>query len=911
MNETGATGARRNQADRAALWGVAGLTLFAFGLRLFHIDADSIWWDEGISLYLARGSWAALLMDRAGRLHPPLYFMLLKLWISLAGDSVFAARAFSLLTGLPGVALAYNVARRYAGRTAGWVAAGLAATAAVFVTYAQEVRVYALLPVMTLLMLALAGRVSRRPEKRGLWAALALVEAVALLLHYLSAISILYVNLWLIVHLWQRRREVWQAWLVSQLAALALVLPWLALVFSSRAHVSQQFALGSSLSIDPLPLPGVVKLVWTFLMSGHDRARFVPTLTTLAGVFGALLVVGALWLVATRRDRQHVGGWSLFDWLLPLAVATSLWALRPLSHPRYTMLWAGTLWVWAGIVLARFIGSRRWPERLYGTLGLLVALVLSGFSIRAYLFDPFFAKQDIRGVAALLREWAESGDVALVPWQDQSLPYYDTAPARVEMLDFREPNTAWESLADLTGDAGRIFVMEYDHTTRDPLGLTAYALEHAGALEEVVALRGVSVAIYRLGGPFTPPELQPIDVDLGEARLVGIQADPAPSDNALTVALAWQAGQTSEPLKATVQLLDSLGNTVALNDRVLLDPLRHTSDEWPPGTRVVNTYVLPLPQGTPPVTYDVGVALYPAAENRPGDVQAVTQVALLPPTGAPGDPYAIGDLGLDPSVSGQLTPGLALTGALYFPREARPGDSIDVMLRWGTSAPLPDLEPALRLEKDGETILDLPQKPANGQYPTDAWPIGEVVLDRRRLTLPPDAPPGSLDFSAELDGEAISLGELVVVGGSSFETPQPQHQTDAQFGDVARLVGYDLSGEAIGGGQPLRVTLYWQAGPSAPAGTDYTVFAHLIDASGGVVGQHDYPPVWGQRPTSGWRVGEYLVDVHDVSLLDGVSPADGQAHLEIGLYDPATLERLPLPDGSDAAILNVPIDLPQ
>jgi hypothetical protein len=248
---------------------------------------------------------------------------------------------------------------------------------------------------------------------------------------------------------------------------------------------------------------------------------------------------------------------------------------------------------------------------------------------------------------------------------------------------------------------------------------------------------------------------------------------------------------------------------------------------------------------------------------------------------------------------------------LYFPRETRPGDTIDVLLRWEASSLLPDLEPTLQLEANGETVIDLPEKAANGQYPTDEWSAGETVLDRRRMTIPADAPSGNQNLSVGLDGEDVTLGELLVVGGSTDERPQPQHVADEQFGDVARLVGYDLSGGSIAEEQPVRVTLYWQATQPDPDGTDYTVFAHLIDARGTLVGQHDYPPVWGQRPTSGWETGEYLVDVHDVSLLDGVSPIGGQAQLEVGLYDPDTLERVLLPDGEDAAILNVTIDLPQ
>jgi hypothetical protein len=565
------------------------------------------------------------------------------------------------------------------------------------------------------------------------------------------------------------------------------------------------------------------------------------------------------------------------------------------------------LWVWIGIVLGRLVADRGWIGRALGTVGLLLALALNGLAIHAHFFNPHLANHDVRGVAALLRERAAPGDVALVPFKDQSLSYYDTSPASVTMIEFRDLDIAWDALVDATRNAGHIFVMQYEHATRDPLGVTAYALERAGTLEEVIPFWGLDVFVYRLEGPVEPPALEPVDVDLGAAQLVGVRADPAPGDEAMTVALAWQTVEQTGPLKATVQLLDHLGNKIAQDDRQLLDPLRRTSDEWPLGETVVNTYVLPLPKGTPPVTYEVAVGVYPAAETQPGALQPVTEVTVLPPTGRQGDPYEVGDLGLDSTINGELAPGLRLSATNYFPREARPGDSIDVTLRWKASSDLPDLEPALRLTGDDATLLDIPQKPANGQYPTDAWSTGETVLDRRRLHLPSDAPPGTLTLSVVLGDREVELGNLLLVGGSTFLAPQPQYPTDVQFGQVARLVGYDLSGDEISPEEGIQLTLYWQA--SGPVETDYTVFTHLVDETGELVGQHDFPPVWGMRPTSSWQPGEYLVDVHDVRLLDGVSPSPREAQLMVGLYDPDTLERVLLAGGGDAAQLEAVIEL--
>src|SRR5690606_24796252 len=68
------------------------ILLLAFWLRLFLLDGQSLWWDEGISLHLATSSLAEIVANRVVNIHPPLYFFLLKLWVALTGTTVFAAR---------------------------------------------------------------------------------------------------------------------------------------------------------------------------------------------------------------------------------------------------------------------------------------------------------------------------------------------------------------------------------------------------------------------------------------------------------------------------------------------------------------------------------------------------------------------------------------------------------------------------------------------------------------------------------------------------------------------------------------------------------------------------------------------------------------------------------------------------
>jgi hypothetical protein len=72
----------------------------------------------------------------------------------------------------------------------------------------------------------------------------------------------------------------------------------------------------------------------------------------------------------------------------------------------------------------------------------------------------------------------------------------------------------------------------------------------------------------------------------------------------------------------------------------------------------------------------------------------------------------------------------------------------------------------------------------------------------------------------------------------------------------------------------------------------YRVFVHLVDEDGQIVTQSDGEPAGWSRPTTGWAVGEFVVDRHILRLPDGLLMED--LVLRIGLYDVENGQRLPV-----------------
>jgi hypothetical protein len=103
-------------------------------------------------------------------------------------------------------------------------------------------------------------------------------------------------------------------------------------------------------------------------------------------------------------------------------------------------------------------------------------------------------------------------------------------------------------------------------------------------------------------------------------------------------------------------------------------------------------------------------------------------------------------------------------------------------------------------------------------------------------------------------------------------------------------------------GDPVALALTWQTHTALD--TPYTVFVHLIEPGNPVpVAQQDGQPVGGLKPTTTWVPGQAVLDRHAVILPTHLDEEPGQLDILVGLYDPATLERLPVDGGGDSVLI--------
>jgi 4-amino-4-deoxy-L-arabinose transferase-like glycosyltransferase len=245
------------------------------------------------------------------------------------------------------------------------------------------------------------------------------------------------------------------------------------------------------------------------------------------------------------------------------------------------------------------------------------------------------------------------------------------------------------------------------------------------------------------------------------------------------------------------------------------------------------------------------------------------------------------------------------------------GKPIEVILYWQASDPIHEdyLSTAHLLGREFVSVGQVDRFPASGMVPTSHWLPEQIWRDVYHIYTIDDAiAPALLRLQVALydpeleenlsaygpDGEPIELllvGEARLAAGREMEL-SPTNSLDAALADGITLGGYDLNPQPAYPGEMLQVTLYWQATGRPSKG--YTVFIHLLDTGGNQVAVADGPPVNGDYPTYLWRAGEQIVDDHIMTLPADLPP--GEYQMAVGLYDPATLNRVPLLNGQGDAI---------
>lgn len=159
---------------------VLGATFFSF----LYLDTKSFWLDEAYSISFVNLSWSQLWEIISRReANMSLYYVLLKIWVEMFGDSEFVARSLSVIFAVGGVIMTYAIGAHLFNIRTGLTAGLVLTVNAFFIKYAQEARCYTLLLLLTTFSMYLFIKVIERQQYK-YYIALGLTNALVLYAHF-------------------------------------------------------------------------------------------------------------------------------------------------------------------------------------------------------------------------------------------------------------------------------------------------------------------------------------------------------------------------------------------------------------------------------------------------------------------------------------------------------------------------------------------------------------------------------------------------------------------------------------------------------------------------------------------------------------------------------------------------------
>ena len=605
-------------AEKSARWGaLVVLLLAAFALRILYIDQQSIWYDEALSIYYARGSIGEMLTQVSASDHPPLHPLLLHLWISLCGDSELSVRLLSTWWGMLSIALLYALAKRVT-PDVGLVSALLMGVSPFAVWYAQEARGYTLALALSLAAVEAAlGLLGARPRPSwDRYAAYVALAVASLYSHFYAGFVLLSLN---IAYLALNARALFRGsearirlawWTLAQVLAIALFGPWI-------PFVARQLSENATYWHGAVGWQQIVGQTVTALSVGESLTDGWAIVGTAA--MSTLALLGSIVLGRRGRDRSFlVLSWA---WMLvPTFLVIAINLTRPKFSPRYLLNALPPFLVLAAAGARHLFGAAR--RHAFTTRGwsatallLLTTGLLGGATTRSlanHYFDERLYRSDFRAVARYIERHASQQDLivlvgghsypALAYYYHGSLPVLalpgELLPTTREPIDL----SALAELNQAIEGRQHLWLVLWQAELADPTGLVADELEQTyhrlgvGETFHHIALLAFDVS----PGPRLASSLGPqvsMSTELGkQVRFLGfdLPAKAARPGETLYLYLYWQAqARVPRDYKVFAQILDQQNRIVAQQDKVAGAEAYPTS-RWLPGHTVRDRLLLTI-----------------------------------------------------------------------------------------------------------------------------------------------------------------------------------------------------------------------------------------------------------------------------------------------------------------------------
>lgn len=382
---------------------------------------NSVWFDESYSAYLARGDFGQIWHMTSLDVHPPFYYILLKIWSMIFGYTDVSMRFMSIFFGALAIIFLFHLIKRWFGEKAAAVSTFFLALSPMFIRYGQEMRMYTLV-FLIIVLATYALDLALETKKTRYYILYAVLISLGMWTHYFTAIAwiahIIYYKITKRARIFEKRM------LLTYVGAVALFIPWMPSLFKQFLEVESGFWIPGLSIMTPINY-----LTQSFIF-GEVTEGGVNIWTGLV-----VLVTVILMIFVTRRVYQELKKSKKPELFLLISLvifpplilmAISIPPLTSMFLSRYIIYSASLIWALAGLVV--FLGVIHRNKIPIASVVALAVFLAASAIIGIINVETHELEGSVQEIVRSVRAMAEDGEpiVANNEWTYYDAIFYDT-----------------------------------------------------------------------------------------------------------------------------------------------------------------------------------------------------------------------------------------------------------------------------------------------------------------------------------------------------------------------------------------------------------------------------------------------------------------------------------------------------
>jgi len=441
--------------------------IFALILRLINLN-QSLWLDEAVQAVTAQKSFGFIFQELSGDFHPPLYHFLMHFWVRAFGSSEVVLRMPSVLFGVGTIYLVWKIGRLSNLRRLSYLGALFLATAPFHIYYSQEARMYSLATFLTAGSVYFFLRIledNRRWLKDRAGIGYFIFTLLALYTDYYVFLVLLAQNIFLLT----KRR--YKFLFFNTFLLILCYLPWLPMFVTqikvgmlATKSLPEWGKLVNVSFFKAIPLTLVKFTIGRITI--FDKKVYGMVAVSLMAGYSWLMIKGVRgWLKETKGQLKNklgdVKGTIIIMWFfVPLLISWVASLFIPNFQPFRLLLILPAFYLILAMGIEGQEGQGRTRWILTGAI-LLINLI----SLSVYYFNPYFQREDWKGVVEYIK--AQPDSIAVLPSETSAWPidYYDPR-GETKLITVGKEAREMGEVGEIKGD--RIYYIRYLVPLFDP-----------------------------------------------------------------------------------------------------------------------------------------------------------------------------------------------------------------------------------------------------------------------------------------------------------------------------------------------------------------------------------------------------------------------------------------------------------